>query len=301
VTHSFLVIGETRICSSDRSAHRGAAPGGEAVHVAVALARLGERVQLRTEIDGSAHAAAITRSLRRLGVRVSRSLLSDEDIHPARLGHSGRSGSGFGTVSEFPRRARPAGDVVHVGSASLLLGPASTELLRLLERRRQSSVISIDANIRRASSPGSLEARRSFERLLALADVVRLREADAAWLYPGLAPDFVIDMLLAYGPQLVAFTGGRHGAVLADTRTQVQVEPSSSQLRNTDVSDDYLVAAVLHGLARLSVDAAMLRGTSGSLSLDLRRLADVADAALSTLAAGLRWSDETIEATVLGT
>src|SRR5262249_17301353 len=57
------------------------------------------------------------------------------------------------------------------------------------------------------------EYRRRFERLARLADIVKLSEDDAAWIYPDLPLADVLELLLGFGPRIVALTCGASGAV----------------------------------------------------------------------------------------
>jgi fructokinase len=55
--------------------------------------------------------------------------------------------------------------------------------------------------------------RRRFERLARLADLVKLSEDDAAWIYPGTSVEDLLDLILDFGPRIVALTRGENGAV----------------------------------------------------------------------------------------
>jgi fructokinase len=70
---------------------------------------------------------------------------------------------------------------------------------------------------------GDVDAyRRRFERLARLADLVKLSEDNSAWLYPRLSVEAVLELILGFGPDVVAVTRGEDGAVAASVDAFVQ-------------------------------------------------------------------------------
>ena len=60
----------------------------------------------------------------------------------------------------------------------------------------------------RRSSATRSSYRARFERLATLADIVKLSDDDAAWIYPELELADVLERILGLGPRLVAITMG---------------------------------------------------------------------------------------------
>jgi fructokinase len=54
-----------------------------------------------------------------------------------------------------------------------------------------------------------------------MADVVKLSDEDASWLYPDLTADVVLDRLLSLGSDLAVMTMGAEGARLATSKDVV--------------------------------------------------------------------------------
>jgi fructokinase len=81
----------------------------------------------------------------------------------------------------------------------------------------------IDPNVRPAIFGDVATYRPRFERLVRLADLVKLSEGDAAWIYPRLGIDEIIELIRSLGPRVVAVTRGRNGAVAASGDAFVDV------------------------------------------------------------------------------
>lgn len=78
--------------------------------------------------------------------------------------------------------------VLHVsGSVSLVLEPAASRIESLLAAAQNRAVVHLDPNPRPALVDRARYLRR-LERWLALADVVKVSEADLAWIAPGEDP-----------------------------------------------------------------------------------------------------------------
>ena len=105
--------------------------------------------------------------------------------------------------------------------------------------------------------------RPRFERLAALADLVKLSQDDAEWIYPGLPVDEVIDLILAFGPRVVAVTLGAHGAVAGSEDARVRVAGIPVTVADTVGAGDSFGAALIAAL----ID-------EGAFGLDATRLPD---------------------------
>jgi fructokinase len=127
------------------------------------------------------------------------------------------------------------------------------------------------------SSPGD---RDLADRFVAASDVVTLTEADAAWLYPGVAVDAVIGRLLRRGPALIAVECTRGWTL--ETRCASLARPAASTAHR-------VVSGLLIGLADLWVDgcdAEELR--SGLTTVRLDRIGQVFVAGESVARAAMR-------------
>ena len=100
----------------------------------------------------------------------------------------------------------------------------------------------------RRSSGDAGAYRRRFERLARLADIVKLSDDDAAWIYPDLRPADVLEAILAFGPRLVALTRGAGGAVARSRNAAVEVPGMPVHVADTVGAGDIFGAAFVAAL-----------------------------------------------------
>jgi fructokinase len=187
------------------------------------------------------------------------------------------------TQSDLPGAFPPLVGALHFGSLSMVLEPAASALEGLLGRERGSRVISLDPNVRPHLVRDADGYRSRLDRLVRLADLVKLSAADAGWLYPGAALDDVAGRWLGLGPALVLVTLGPAGS-----RAYGSSGAASEPGRAVDVADtvgagDAFTAAALawlHHTGRL--DRGRLAGLSSLELADLLRDANRAAALACT-------------------
>jgi fructokinase len=90
--------------------------------------------------------------------------------------------------------------------------------------------------------------RARFERLAKLADIVKLSDDDAAWIYPKLELEDILQSILGLGPQLVAMTMGTHGAVAVSSDGRARVPAVPVTVVDTVGAGDSFGAALLAAL-----------------------------------------------------
>ncbi len=102
---------------------------------------------------------------------------------------------------------------LYFGGISLCANPAASTYLALMEREAEKRVIVLDPNIR----PGFIEDiagyRARLDRMIALADVVKVSDEDLNWIFPG--PESLTEKLgkmRAAGPSVVILTRGSDGS-----------------------------------------------------------------------------------------
>jgi fructokinase len=96
-----------------------------------------------------------------------------------------------------------------------------------------------------------------------LATIVKLSEDDAAWIYPELEVEQVLERILALGPRVVAVTMGATGAVAASLDGFARVPAVPVTVVDTVGAGDSFGAALLAALAE-----------RGALELDAMRTLD---------------------------
>ncbi|MDH2325793.1 carbohydrate kinase [Cereibacter sp. SYSU M97828] len=155
------------------------------------------------------------------------------------------------------------------GGISLVNEPAAETYAALMAREAPARMTMLDPNIRPGfiTDPDTYRAR--IERMLALADIVKLSDEDLHWLEgPGDAVTLARG-LLARGPKVVFVTKGAEGAH-AITQTQDRFAPSQRvTVADTVGAGDTFNAGILAALHR-----------AGALVKDAVLTDDILDAAL---------------------
>lgn len=290
-----LVIGEAVMDLVRARDELTRSPGGSPVNVALGLARLGVRTRLRTALAADDDGRAILDRLAASGVLVEPASMCLPRTSTA-LADLDAGGAAHYTFDVDWRVTEPIATetvcVVHAGSIALFLQPGAADVATALGSRPAGVLVSIDPNVRPAIIGDHAAARAAFDRHLQFADVVKLSDEDAAWLYPSESHASVLDRLLGAGVSLAAMTRGSEGAVIATPANQVDVESLPVEVRDTVGAGDSFMAALLAGLLRLTTPvgaldradlerigtfaAAAAAVTVGRVGADLPTAADIA-------------------------
>jgi fructokinase len=137
---------------------------------------------------------------------------------------------------------------IHVGTLALAVDPPAAAYEALVDREAGRRRIILDPNVRPAVFGDVDIYRRRFEQLAQLADLVKLSEDDAAWIYPGLSAEEVLRLILAFGPRVVAVTRGEHGAIAASGDAFVNVAGIPVAVVDTVGAGDSFGAALIAAL-----------------------------------------------------
>ena len=143
-----------------------------------------------------------------------------------------------------------AAQVVHFGSISLAREPLAGRLVALAERCRAAGVrITFDPNHRIAMGSGY---GPTFERMVRLADVVKLSDDDLVALLPGRPADDGLATLRAWNPEaLIVYTTGATGMrLLTPAATHVQAAFPVAVVDTVGAGDACLGGWVASWLAR---------------------------------------------------
>jgi fructokinase len=159
-----------------------------------------------------------------------------------------------------PEELGDAVTALHFGSISLVREPGATAYEQLLRREAGRRVISLDPNVRPSLISDRATYRRRLEAWVAMADIVKVSQADLAWLYPDRVPADAARDWLATGPSLVAVTRGAAGAVGITATGSIDVPGTPVRVRDTVGAGDAFTAGLLGFLALRGVlDRAALR------------------------------------------
>lgn len=210
-------------------------PGGSPFNVAVGVGRLGGASGFLGRLSTDPFGELLLGRLKKNGVDTSFCVRGPEPTTLAFVHTDPGGGETYtfyaeGTagrllqVRDLPP-VLPGVDALHFGSFSLVLEPGGTALRALLEREAGRRLISLDPNIRPSMLPTREAYRPLLERLIAHADLVKVSDADADWIYPGERVDEVANRWRRLGAVLVVVTRGPRGS-WATNRTAAAAVPA---------------------------------------------------------------------------
>jgi fructokinase len=253
-----VIGGEALVDSVDDGGKARSVAGGGPLNTAVAFGRLEVPVGFLGTISRDADGQMLARHLVESGVDTSFVRWSDAPTPRAVVHHLGDgkneytfdlSGTSLADLSpnELPVLPQEAW-AVYVGTLALAVDPPASAYEALVDREAGGRQIILDPNVRPAIF-GDVDAyRRRFERLARLADVVKLSDDDAAWIYPDRSVEDVLRMILDFGPRVVAVTRGEHGAVAGSKEGFVAVAGIPIEVVDTVGAGDSFGAALIAAL-----------------------------------------------------
>ncbi|WP_329244676.1 carbohydrate kinase [Actinoallomurus sp. NBC_01490] len=264
---AIVVIGESVMdVVADPAGTRSVTPGGSSLNVAVALGRLTVPVQFVTALGSDGHGDQILVHLHDAGAEVVSAgpAGAGTPVATAKLAADGSAAYDLDFTWNL-RADVPVAEagLLHAGSLALFLEPGAGRVRQILAAARpRGAVVSIDPNIRPSLLPPRPEVRRLFEDLCAHADIVKLSDEDASWLYPGVSPGELVGKLLGLGVSLVGLTAGADGSLLASGGHRVRVPAVPARVVDTIGAGDAYMAGLLYKILELDL-ANTLRGPGG--------------------------------------
>jgi fructokinase len=252
-----VVGGEALVDLVDEHDQLSPVPGGGPFNTAIALGRLGIPVAYLGTLSRDEYGGLLARLLLEAGVDMSLVRSSDAPT-PLAVVHRHDGGENYtfyltGTsLTDLPPEAVPELPehvwAIHVGTLGLAVDPPAAAYEALLDREAARRTIVLDPNVRPAVFGDQVSYRARFERLARLADIVKLSDHDAAWIYPELERAAVVERILGLGPRLVAVTMGTLGAVAASREGQARVPAVPVAVVDTVGAGDSFGAALLAAL-----------------------------------------------------
>jgi fructokinase len=239
-------------------------PGGNALNVAVAAARLGNQVHLMSRVGPGPFGALFRGHAAANGVATDAMVDAAEPVSLAvvELQDDGSAGYSFHTVGaadwqwtpEELARDWPAGTrIVHVGSISSWTAPGSAHIAGLVQRVRAegSALVSFDPNVRPGLVHDEDAVRAQIDLLRRTADIVKVSAEDLQWLEPGADLDEAAIRWAGDGPALVVLTdGGQPLRAARPGRPLLRRTPPSVTVVDTVGAGDTLAAGLFSGLVR---------------------------------------------------
>jgi fructokinase len=232
--------------------------GGGPFNTAIAFGRLGVPVGFLGTLSRDGDGRMLAKRLLDAGVDTSVVRWSDAPTPRAVVHHLGDGRNEYtfhldGTsLADFPLEELPllppAAWAVYVGTLALAIDPPASAYEALVDREAGRRQITLDPNVRPAIF-GNVEVyRRRFERLVRLADIVKLSDDDAAWIYPGLRAEDVLELILDLGPRVVAVTRGENGAIAGSNGCSVDIAGIPVDVVDTVGAGDSFGAALIAAL-----------------------------------------------------
>jgi fructokinase len=235
-------------------------PGGSPFNVAIALARLEARAGFFGGLSRDHFGAMLHKALTDAGVDTGFAAMSDRPTTLAFANLDGGEaeyaffdeGSAGRMLSETDLPAFPKEvTALHFGSFSLAAEPCGSAFEMLMQRDQRDCVISLDPNLR----PPLIKNRDGYlariERMTAMSDIIKLSEADHAWLAPGKPIGETARQWLQRGASLVVMTRGAAGAEAFSGAASIALPGRPVAVVDTVGAGDTVTAAILARLAEL--------------------------------------------------
>jgi len=235
------------------------APGGSCRNIASGLGRLGAEVGFMGGISTDFFGDLIASSLAADGVDLGYAprlphastlafvqLGADE---PAYAFYDDPSAHRAWTRQASPRLADRV-SALHVGSLSLIAPPIADEILALMGENKGQRVLSVDPNCRPSLTHDLEGYRARLARMFALADIIKLSQADFDFLHPGQDSRQAAQGWIAAGASLVILTRGGEGATAWTREGEVSVAAPAVRVVDTVGAGDSFIAATLFELDR---------------------------------------------------
>ncbi len=227
-------------------------PGGSPANVSLTLGRLGRDVSLLTWIGEDAYGQLIRKWLTSSHVDLDpmSTGASQTSIATATLNSEGVADYNFDIEWLLPATAAVPSEaiVVHSGSIAATLAPGAAKVSELLKGSRLSATITYDPNVRPSLMGTPTQAREQVERLVRLADVIKVSDEDLTWLYPGETPDHSAAKWHAIAGALVVLTRGGEGATAWTQSGTVHVTAPTVAIVDTVGAGDSFMGSLIDGL-----------------------------------------------------
>ena len=154
-------------------------------------------------------------------------------------------------------------DAMLFGAISLIPEPSGSTYEALMLREASRRVTMLDPNIRPAFIPDREKHLARIQRMIAMADILKLSDEDLSWFGASGAPEDAIARWLEIGPKLVVMTRGSKGATGYTKNRKVTVAPTPVKVVDTVGAGDTFNAGIL---ASLHEQAALSKSHIANLS-----------------------------------
>lgn len=233
--------------------------GGAVFNTAIALARLGEKTGFYAGLSTDSFGTMLSAALDKAGIDCSLCLRAPLPTTLAFVSLvAGQARYLFYDENTAGRMLDPGTPPViaasvtamHFGAISLVGEPCGSAYEKLALREAPRRVISLDPNIRPQFVTDEISYRARLERLLDVADIVKVSAEDLEWLAPGIPFEIFAEAQLSRSASVVVLTRGELGALAATRAGIVECPSVPVAVVDTVGAGDAFNAGVLAGLAR---------------------------------------------------
>ena len=277
--------------------------GGAVFNTAIALGRLGAPAGFLTGLSTDMFGEMLHKSLTESGVDCDLAVPSDR---PTTLAFvqliSGQASYAFydentagqmiapGDLPDLPDKV----EALFFGGISLVGNPCGATYEALQAREAKSRVTMIDPNVRPGFIDDGPAYRSRIDRMIGLADLVKLSDEDLHWLYGNGSLDDLAQSVLARGPSAIFVTEGAKGATAYTASHKVEVAATKVEVADTVGAGDTFNAGILAALFRAGVlnRAALAKLDDNTLRAALDLGVRVAAVTVSRAGANPPWADE---------
>jgi len=137
---------------------------------------------------------------------------------------------------------------LHFGSLSLIRHPAAVEFAGLMRRESPHRVISFDPNIRASLVEDERDYRGRLDEFFHSAHVIKLSEADLAWIAPDIPFDRLVRAWLGAEARIVVLTRGAEGATIFGREGSVSLPAFPVEVADTVGAGDATMGGLLAAL-----------------------------------------------------
>jgi fructokinase len=229
--------------------------GGAVMNTAIALGRLGSQSSFLSGISTDLMGTVIKFTLENSRVSTDHAVFSDRPTTLAFVTLTdGKASYAFYDENTAGRMLKISDMPVlptsvrafFTGGIWLAVEPCGTAFEALMARESAARVAMIDPNVRPSFVSDRAAYTTRIDRMIGMADIVKLSDEDAEWLYGSVDPA----ALLAKGAKVVLITEGAKGATAYTARGAVSVAAPKITVADTVGAGDTFNAGFLAALDR---------------------------------------------------
>ena len=231
--------------------------GGSIYNVAIALGRLGQQVGYLGGLSEDFFGQMLVEGLKASNVDLSYVAMSARASMLAFVNlKDGQPEYAFVDEGSAARMLSPeqiaeiSDDVttLHFGSISLINEPVASTLEHLANANKKNCIISLDPNIRASVVVDRETYLARLERMIALADIIKISDEDLDWIYPDADHKNYAHAWLEQGAALVIITRGAEGATAFTRDHEIEQPVEKVTVSDTVGAGDTFTAGLLSSL-----------------------------------------------------